>query len=101
MRQHTTPTDSSLDLEAGDLAKMLGGAAAGALLMYMLDPDRGSARRSNSTEAIRTAGSRTGSVLGSALHGIGERIGAAAREAGDTASHLFEDAGSGKKSGEV
>lgn len=95
MRQHTTPTDSSLDLEPGDLAKMLGGAAAGALLMYMLDPDRGSARRSNSTAAIRTAGSRTGSVLGNALHGIGERIGTAAREAGSTASDLIDDATTG------
>lgn len=95
MRQHITPTDSSLDLEPGDLAKMLGGAAAGALLMYLLDPDRGSARRTNSTAAIRTAGSRTGSVLGNAWHGIGERIGTAAREAGDAASDLIDDVSTG------
>ncbi|MFC5460801.1 SRPBCC family protein [Massilia niabensis] len=95
MRQHITPTDSSLDLQPGDLAKMLGGAAAGALLMYMLDPDRGSARRSNSTAALRTAGSRTGSVLGNALHGIGERIGTAARDAGSAASDLIDDATTG------
>ncbi|MDB5749310.1 MAG: hypothetical protein JWP72_4158 [Massilia sp.] len=95
MRQHTTPTDSSLDLQPGDLAKLLGGAAAGALLMYMLDPDRGSARRSNSTAAIRTAGSRTGSALGNAWHGIGERIGMAAREVGNAAGDLIDDTSTG------
>ena len=88
--RHTTTTDSSI--EAGDLVKLLGGAAAGALLMYMLDPDRGSARRATSTSALRTAGSRTGSALGNAWHGIGERIGKAARQAGDAASEMLEDA---------
>ncbi|MEN3274890.1 MAG: hypothetical protein V7631_680 [Massilia sp.] len=91
--RHTTTTDSSL--EASDLAKMLGGAAAGALLMYMLDPDRGSARRSTSTAAIRNAGSRTGSALGNAWHGIGERIGLAAREVGSAASDLIDEASTG------
>lgn len=89
--RHTTTTDSSI--EARDLAKMLGGAAAGALLMYMLDPDRGSARRATSTTAIRNAGSRTGSALGNAWHGIGERIGTAARQAGEAAGDMLEDAG--------
>jgi uncharacterized membrane protein len=89
--RHTTTTDHSI--EGRDLAKLLGGAAAGALLMYMLDPDRGGARRATSTTALRNAGSRTGSALGNAWHGIGERIGAAARHAGDAASELLEDAG--------
>ncbi|MFC5511900.1 SRPBCC family protein [Massilia jejuensis] len=89
--RHTTTTDSSI--EAADLAKMLGGAAAGALLMYLLDPDRGSARRATSTTAIRNAGSRTGSALGNAWHGIGERIGSAARHAGEAASEMLEEAG--------
>ncbi|QOL48290.1 SRPBCC family protein [Massilia litorea] len=88
--RHTTTTDSSI--EAGDLVKLLGGAAAGALLMYMLDPDRGSARRATSTSALRNAGTRTGSALGNAWHGIGERIGKAARQAGDAASEMLEDA---------
>ncbi|MFC5479000.1 SRPBCC family protein [Massilia suwonensis] len=87
------PTTTEKNLEAADLAKLLGGAAAGALLMYMLDPDRGSARRATSTTALRNAGSRTGSALGNAWHGIGERIGLAARQAGDAASDLLEDAG--------
>ncbi|KQQ96990.1 SRPBCC family protein [Massilia sp. Leaf139] len=89
--RHTTTTDNSI--EASDLAKLLGGAAAGALLMYMLDPDRGSARRATSTTAIRNAGSRTGSALGNAWHGIGERIGLAARQAGDAAGDMLEEAG--------
>lgn len=87
------PTTTDRSLEAADLAKLVGGAAAGALLMYLLDPDRGSARRATSTTALKNAGSRTGSALGNAWHGIGERIGSAARQAGDTASELLEEAG--------
>jgi len=45
-----------------EIAKWLGGAAAGALLMYMLDPDRGSARRAQSAQAVRDAGARIGAV---------------------------------------
>ena len=90
--RHSTPTDSSI--EAGDLVKLLGGAAAGALLMYMLDPDRGSARRATSTTALRTAGSRTGSALGNAWHGIGERIGKAASHATEVAGEMLDDASS-------
>jgi uncharacterized membrane protein len=89
--RHTTTTDSSM--EASDLVKLLGGAAAGALLMYMLDPDRGSARRATSTTALRNAGSRTGSALGNAWHGIGERIGKTARQAGEAVGDMLEDAG--------
>jgi uncharacterized membrane protein len=87
------PTTTDHSIEAADLAKLLGGAAAGALLMYMLDPDRGSARRATSTTALRNAGSRTGSVLGNAWQGIGERIGTVARQAGDAAGELLDEAG--------
>ena len=86
------PTTTDHSLEAADLAKLVGGAAAGALLMYLLDPDRGSARRATSTTALKNAGSRTGSALGNAWHGIGERIGSAARHAGDAAGDLLDDA---------
>ena len=89
-----TPTDSSIEIEGSDIAKLLGGAAAGALLMYLLDPDRGSARRSTSTAALRNAGSRTGSVLGNVWHGVSERVGSVARSASDTASELIDDASS-------
>ena len=88
-----TRTESGV--EASDLAKLVGGAAAGALLMYILDPDRGSARRSTSSAALRNAGSLTGSKLGSAWHGVSERIGAIAGSAGDSASRLLDKAGSG------
>jgi uncharacterized membrane protein len=60
-----------------EIAKWLGGAAAGALLMYMLDPDRGGARRAQSAAAVRNAGTRTSSALGNVWRGAGERIGAA------------------------
>ena len=69
MRQST---DTGLEI-----AKWLGGAAAGALLMYMLDPDRGGARRAQSAAAVRNAGTRTSSALGNAWRDAGERIGAA------------------------
>ncbi|GAB3428303.1 SRPBCC family protein [Massilia solisilvae] len=49
-----------------DLGKWLGGAAAGALLMYMLDPDRGDARRSQATDAVRGMGRQGGQMLGNA-----------------------------------
>ncbi|MEW6023768.1 MAG: SRPBCC family protein [Pseudomonadota bacterium] len=90
MKQTRTETG----YEASDLAKLLGGAAAGALLMYMLDPDRGSARRSTSTAALRNAGSRTGSALGSAWHSVSERAGSLAHSASDSASSLLSKAGS-------
>jgi uncharacterized membrane protein len=74
--QSTTTTDTGLEL-----AKWLGGAAAGALLMYMLDPDRGSARRAQSAAAVRNAGTRTTSAISNVWHGASDRIG----EATDTA----------------
>lgn len=62
-----------------EIAKWLGGAAAGALLMYMLDPERGSARRARSAAAVRGAGTRSSQAIGQVWHGAGERLGAAGR----------------------
>jgi uncharacterized membrane protein len=73
MRQ---PTDTSLEL--GTVGKWLGAAAAGALLMYLLDPDRGSARRSRGGEKILGMGRQTSQAVGSALHSAGSRLGASA-----------------------
>ena len=74
-----------------EIAKWLGGAAAGALLMYMLDPDRGGARRAQSAAAVRNAGSRMSSALGNVWHGAGARIGAAAEGLRDGAAGLADD----------
>jgi uncharacterized membrane protein len=82
-----TTTDTGLEL-----AKWLGGAAAGALLMYMLDPDRGSARRAQSAAAVRDAGTRTTSALGNVWHGAASRLGAAADDARDAAGDALASA---------
>jgi uncharacterized membrane protein len=73
------PTTSTTDT-GFELAKWLGGAAAGALLMYMLDPDRGGDRRAQSAAAVRNAGTRTSSAIGNVWRGAGERIGSTADE---------------------
>jgi uncharacterized membrane protein len=87
----TRMTDNNLDLGL-DVAKLLGGAAAGALLMYMLDPDRGGARRARSAEvvntAVRTAGTRTSSAIGKVWRGAGARLGAVSDDARDSAAGL-------------
>jgi uncharacterized membrane protein len=75
-------TDLRLDESGLDLGKWLAGAAAGALLMYMLDPDRGSARRGQATEAIRGAGTRSTRALGEAWDSIGSRFSSATDSAG-------------------
>jgi uncharacterized membrane protein len=91
----TRMTDNNLDLGL-DLAKLLGGAAAGALLMYMLDPDRGGARRARSAEAVntavRTAGTRTSSAIGNVWRGAGARLGAVTDDARDSAAELADAA---------
>jgi uncharacterized membrane protein len=93
MKPQMTETSHDLSL---DLAKLLGGAAAGALLMYMLDPDRGGARRAQSAAAVRTAGSRSSRALGNAWHSASARLGVAAEDArqaaGNAADELVESA---------
>jgi uncharacterized membrane protein len=73
-----------------EIAKWIGGAAAGALLMYMLDPDRGGARRAQSAAAVRNAGARTSSALGNVWRGAGERIGAAGDQLRDRAADVAD-----------
>jgi uncharacterized membrane protein len=79
-----------------EIAKWLGGAAAGALLMYMLDPDRGGARRAQSAAAVRNAGARTSSALGNAWRDAGERIGHLRDSAADMADDLRTDGAAAK-----
>ena len=74
-----------------DLGKWLAGAAAGALLMYLLDPDRGQARRARSADALRDVGKQGGSRLGNLGNlwdRIGQRVSSAVGKAGDSASRL-------------
>jgi uncharacterized membrane protein len=71
-----------------DLGKWLGGAAAGALLMYMLDPDRGSARRAETTHKLRDVGHQGGSLLGNVWDSIGSRISGAVDTASDMAKSV-------------
>lgn len=66
------PTETATDV--GSVGKWLGAAAAGALLMYLLDPERGSARRSRAFSAVRAAGARTGATVDHALHSAGDRL---------------------------
>src|SRR5690606_24109120 len=66
------PTETATDV--GSVGKWLGAAAAGALLMYLLDPERGSTRRSRALSAVRAAGARTGATVDHALHNAGGRL---------------------------
>ncbi|SDE90276.1 Uncharacterized membrane protein [Massilia sp. PDC64] len=74
-----------------EIAKWIGGAAAGALLMYMLDPDRGGARRAQSAAAVRNAGARTSSALGNVWRGAGARIGSVGDELRDRTAEVAGD----------
>ena len=65
------------------LGKWLGGAALGALAMYMLDPDRGAPRRAVSGEKLRRLGRQTGDALDKVMHGAGTRAAHAAAHAAD------------------
>lgn len=52
--------------------KWLGSAAVGALVMYMLDPDRGAPRRAQSGEKLRELGKQTGDAFERVVRSIGE-----------------------------
>jgi uncharacterized membrane protein len=64
--------------------------------MYMLDPDRGGARRAQSAAAVRNAGARTSSALGNVWHDAGERIGHLRDSAADMADDLRTDGAAAK-----
>lgn len=55
------------------LGKWLGGAALGAVVMYMLDPERGAPRRAVSGEKLRQLGRRTGDAVDRVVQGMGNR----------------------------
>ena len=63
---------SDQDLQLG---KWLGGAALGAVVMYMLDPERGAPRRAVSAEKLRQLGRQTGDAMDKVVQGFGSRMG--------------------------
>ena len=75
-----------------DLGKWLGGAAAGALLMYLLDPDRGSERRAEATDAVRGARKQGSGMLGNMWERLSDRVSGVVENASDAASRIAESA---------
>lgn len=71
--------------------KWLAGAALGALAMYMLDPERGAARRAMSGQKLRELRRQGSGVLDNVVHGIGTR----ASEAGRTIRSAAAEAAAG------
>ena len=63
------------------LGKWLAGAALGAAVMYMLDPERGARRRAESGRKLRELGRQTGDVLDKVVRDIGTRVEATAEAA--------------------
>ena len=57
------------------IGKWLAGAAVGAAVMYMLDPERGAPRRAQSTRKLRELGRQTGDAFGKMVQGVAPRIG--------------------------
>ncbi|HEV7300146.1 MAG TPA: hypothetical protein VGN72_12325 [Tepidisphaeraceae bacterium] len=79
---------------------MLGGIAAGAALMYLLDPEEGQARRENLSKSANDALSKAGTSLGalgtvaaSSLHSATEGTGSAWSTLADKARELAQSIG--------
>jgi uncharacterized membrane protein/gas vesicle protein len=85
-------TETGLDLGSLDLGKILAGAAAGALLMYMLDPDRGSARRAQAADKITGLGRQTGATLSNTWEKVGSRLSHAAEDVSERISDTAQAA---------
>jgi uncharacterized membrane protein len=85
-------TETGLEFTSLDLGKVLAGAAAGALLMYMLDPDRGSDRRAQATDKITGLGRQTGARLQNTWERVGSRLSHAAEDVADSASSAVQQA---------
>ena len=77
------------------LGKWLAGAAVGAVVMYMLDPERGAARRAESGQKLRALGRQAGNAVDQATHGMMESLneaGQAVRSSAGAASTMARDA---------
>lgn len=72
------------------LISLLGGAAAGAIAMYLLDPDKGRQRREHLTETAGGALSGAGDSLGRAWDNLSEQAKALSAAAADKAAAAGE-----------
>jgi osmotically-inducible protein OsmY len=59
--------------ESNPLLSFLAGAAIGAGLMFLLDPDRGNRRRALARDQVTSAGRRAGDELGAKARHLGNR----------------------------
>ena len=76
------------------LGKWLGGAALGAVVMYMLDPERGAPRRALSREKLRQLGRQTGQAIDKVVQEVGSSVSQAAssiRDSADVASDNYQE----------
>ncbi|MES2902022.1 MAG: SRPBCC family protein [Pseudomonadota bacterium] len=78
-----TPNDQNLQL-----GKWIGGAALGALAMYVLDPERGAPRRAESRDKLRQLGRKSGSAFDRVVDDIGNSM----SQAGSGLRNLAGDA---------
>ncbi len=70
------------------LGRWLGGAALGAAVMYLMDPDRGAPRRALSGERLRQLGRQTSDALDKVMHSVGARSAQAAKALHETGAAL-------------
>lgn len=96
-------TTSYQDLQLG---KWLAGAAVGAVVMYMLDPERGAARRAESGQKLRALGRQAGNAVDQAAHQLedslkqaGQAVHGAAAEAGMVARETLTQAAGASAAG--
>lgn len=68
MNKHDKDYQTAQDLQLG---KWIASAAVGALVMYMLDPERGRERRALSSVKLRELGRQTGDMLAKVTHRTG------------------------------
>ncbi len=93
-RQRDWQADRQNELQLG---KWLAGAAVGALVMYMLDPQYGAARRAESRQKLRDIGRQTGDAFDKVVRdissGMGPTIASAGERTGSTVASVAREAG--------